>query len=319
MMKKIKKFEEKINQAKSIVIMGHKNLDGDALCSGLALARLIEKNFGKRVVCVYDGNIPDNLDNVPCRKNVEFYEHINENKNFDVAIVLDYGNKRNIGGPLKFIENADFVVEIDHHLHEEKEFGDLCINDESAAATAEIIYRIMTKANWSYDDSVAELLMTGIITDTGHFLFVKTGRVLRIVADLIEYGVDIQKITVGLADKPRKTVVVESVAAGNAEFLFKNTLALAVIDNKSYRNLDGRGETVLSLLGQIRGLDYIVLLKEQKPNQIGISLRGKFKAVDKIANELGGGGHKYAAGAVVYDSLENVKKRVLDIFKRVIK
>ncbi|MBR5904016.1 MAG: bifunctional oligoribonuclease/PAP phosphatase NrnA, partial [Alphaproteobacteria bacterium] len=67
------------------------------------------------------------------------------------------------------------------------------------------------------------------------------------------------------------------------------------------------------------GLEYVVLLKEQKPNQIGVSLRGRGHAVDKIAMALGGGGHEYAAGAVVYDTLENVKKRVLDLFKGVIK
>jgi phosphoesterase RecJ-like protein len=177
---------------------------------------------------------------------------------------------------------------------------------------------MMKKTKWACDAKTAVLLMTGIITDTGNFTFTKDGRVLRVAAELVDMGVDIQKIITGIADKARKTVVVESAAAANAEFLFKNSLALAVITAKDYKNLDGRGETVLSLLGQIRGVDYVVLLKEQKAKQIGVSLRGKFKAVDKIANELGGGGHKYAAGAVVYDTLENVKKQIIDIFKKVI-
>jgi len=319
MIKKLKIFDEKIRSAKNIVIFGHKNPDGDALCSVLAMASLLEQNYGKKPVCVYDGNIPDNLDNVPLRKKINFYEHINTDKVFDVAIVVDYGTARNIGAPYKFAENAKFVIEIDHHIHEQKNIGDLCFDDKHAAATTQVIYEMMTKSKWSCDATTAILLMTGIITDTGNFTFAKDARVLRVAANLLGMGVDIQKITTGLADRARKTVVVESAAAANAEFFFKNQLAFAVIDAKAYKNLDGRGETVLALLEQIRGVDYVVLLKEQKQKQIGISLRGKFKAVDKIANELGGGGHKYAAGAVVYDTLENVKKQVLDIFKKVIK
>ena len=46
-----------------------------------------------------------------------------------------------------------------------------------------------------------------------------------------------------------------------------------------------------------------------------MSLRGKTMPVDYIAEQLGGGGHMCAAGAVVYDSLENVKQRIIDLFK----
>ena len=88
-----------------------------------------------------------------------------------------------------------------------------------------------------------------------------------------------------------------------------------MVVKKDYKYLDGRGETVLSLLGQISGVEYIVLLKEQKPEQIGISIRSRKNPIDKIAVELGGGGHERAAGAIVRDSLENVRARVLELFK----
>lgn len=316
--KQVEIFDKKIKDAGSVILCAHKNPDGDALCSMLALAHLIEINYDKKVVCAYDGNIPDNLDNVPLRKRAQFFEHIKDDAPFDVAIVLDYGIKRNIGGPKKFLDNAKFIIEIDHHKNDDK-IGQLCIDDENAAATGEIVYELMKASKWEYDLMALYALMTAIITDTGMFKYATRGNVLRIAADLVDFGVNIQQVINDLANKPRKTVITESLAAGNAEFFYKNKLAVAIIDNKQYKNLDGRGETVLNLLGQIHGLDYVVLLKEQKANQIGVSLRGRFKAINKIAVELGGGGHEYAAGAVVYDTLENVKKRVLDLFKGVIK
>lgn len=311
-------FDEKIRAAGSIVICAHKNPDGDALCSVLALAHLIEINYGKDVVCIYDGNIPDNLDDVPLRRRMRYFEHIENDAPFDVAIVLDYGIEKNIGGPHKFIENAGFIIELDHHINDEK-IGALSIDDENAAATTEIIYNLMVVAGWNTDLTAARLIMTGIITDTGCFKYAKRGDVMRIAANLIEDGVDIQRIVNDLANKPRKTVVTEAASVGATEFFYKNKLAIAIIDAAQYKHIDGRGETALNLLGQMRGLEYVVLLKEQKPNQIGVSLRGRGHAVDKIAMALGGGGHEYAAGAVVYDTLENVKKRVLDLFKGVIK
>ena len=311
-------FDEKIRAAGSIVICAHKNPDGDALCSVLALAHLIEINYGKDVVCIYDGNIPDNLEDVPLRRRMRYFEHIENDAPFDVAIVLDYGIEKNIGGPHKFIENAGFIIELDHHINDEK-IGALSIDDENAAATTEIIYNLMVVAGWNTDLTAARLIMTGIITDTGCFKYAKRGDVMRIAANLIEDGVDIQRIVNDLTNKPRKTVVTEAASVGATEFFYKNKLAIAIIDAAQYKHIDGRGETALNLLGQMRGLEYVVLLKEQKPNQIGVSLRGRGHAVDKIALALGGGGHEYAAGAVVYDTLENVKKRVLDLFKGVIK
>ena len=313
----VKIFDEKIRTANTIVLMAHKNPDGDALCSVAALGHLIELNYGKPVTCVYDGNIPDNLDEVPLRKRLRFFERVADDTPFDVAIVMDYGIARNIGGPYKFIEKAGFVIEIDHHINENT-IGNLCLNDEGAAATGEIVYELMQAAGWETDMSVARLLMTAIITDTGCFKFVKNGKIMRIVAELVEYGVDIEHIINELANKPRKTIVTEAASVGATEFYFKNKLAMATITAAQYKNMDGRGETALNLLGQMHGVDYIVLLKEQKPNQVGVSLRGRYKSVDKIAVVLGGGGHECAAGAIVHDSLENVKQQVLDLFKKVL-
>ena len=310
-------FNDKICRAKTVFLFAHKNPDGDAVCSVLALARLIELNYDKEVICVYDGNIPDNLDTVPLRKKMRFFDKIEKNVQIDVAIVLDmdYRVTRNIGGPSKFLEQAKFIIEIDHHQEDDKA-GVLCIDDNSAAATAEIVYELMKIAGWKYDMAVNRLLMTAIITDTGCFKYEKSGAVLRIAADLVDSGVDVQRIVNNLNNKSRKTIVTEAASVGATEFYFKNRLALAVIDNKQYKNIDGRGETVLNLLGQMHGVEYLVLLKEQKPNQIGISLRGRDRPVNMIAMALGGGGHEYAAGAIVYDSLENVKEKVLDLFSK---
>lgn len=311
---KIKDFFEHIKAAKSIVIMGHKNPDGDSLCSVLALAHLIELNFGVQPLCVYDGNISDSLDYVPHRHRIKYFERVDLTQIFDVAIVMDYGNQAHIGGPRPLVDNAKFIIEIDHHKNDNT-IADLCLNDDTAAATAIIVYNIMRSANMNIDSIASDLLALGILTDTGNFKFVRNGDALRIMADLIDSGVNVRNLIELMNNKQRKAVQLEAQTAANAEFFYNGRLALATVYKKDYKYLDGRGELVLNLLGQIKGVEYIVLLKEQKPEQTGISIRSRRKPIDGIAVALGGGGHERAAGAIVRDNMENVRKRILELFK----
>lgn len=315
MNKNIKIFTDKLRDAKSVVILAHKNPDGDALCSVLAMGRLIEKNYNSKCVCVYDGNAPDYLDNIPLRNKANFWAKVGGSKHFDLAIVLDYGAEHQIGGPLDFVKKSKFVVEIDHHKNDNP-IADLCINDANADATAIVLYRIMRVAGWRDDADIRDLLALAILTDTGNFKFAHNGESLSVMADLVNGGVNIQRLVELMNNKPRKAVLVEAAAAANAEFFYRNRLAIATINHRDYCNMDGRGEMVLNILGQIKGVEYIVLLKEQKETQIGISIRSRGAAIDEIAASFGGGGHERAAGAIVRgDTLENVRTRIIEAFK----
>lgn len=310
----VKNFIDKIKSAKNIAIMGHKNPDGDSYCSVLALAKLIEINYGVRPTCVYDGNIPEYLDEMPMRSWIKYYERVDLAEVYDLVILLDYGTPKHIGGAKPLVDNARFIVEIDHHQNDEK-LGMLCIDDENAAAVGQIIFEIMKSANWQFDKDVLDLLAVAIITDTGNFKFVRDGRVMQIMAEMVESGVVLRHLFEALRNKPRKSVVAESGAASRAQFLFKGRLAIAIVPHKDYKYLDGRGDTVLNLLGSIKGVEYIALLKEQKENQTGVSLRSRGQPVNHIAEALGGGGHMCAAGAVVNDSVENVRNRIVELFQ----
>ena len=315
MNKNIKLFTEKLRDAKSVLVLAHKNPDGDALCSVLAMARLIEKNYHAKCVCVYDGNAPDYLDNIPLRDKALYWDKVSVKKPFDVAIVLDYGAEHQVGGPLDMVKKAKFVIEIDHHKND-KPIADLCLNDDTAEATAIILYRIMQTVGWRDDADIRDLLAIAILTDTGNFKFTQTGEALTVMAELVNKGVYINRLIELMNNKPRKAVLVEAAAVANAEFFYRNRLAVATISRRDYRDMDGRGEMLLNILGQIKGVEYIVLLKEQKETQIGISIRSRGAAIDGIAASFGGGGHERAAGAVVRgDTLENVHAKIIEAFK----
>ncbi len=311
----LKIFIDKVKNAKTILIAGHKNPDGDSLCSVLAMARLIEMNVGTRPLCVYDGNIPDNLDNMPRRPYIKYYERADLTQPFDLAILMDYGTERHIGGVRPALDAAKFVIEIDHHKNDSK-IGNLCIDDEGASATAEIVYDIMRALDWSFDTDVATLLVAGIMTDTGNFKYARNGTPMRIVGDLVDNGVNVRRLLDSMSNRPRKSVLTEADVVAHTEFFHHGRLAIATVPRSDYKNLDGRGDLILGTLAQIKGVEYIVLMKHQKENQIGLSLRGRMRPVNHIAAALGGGGHEFAAGAVINDmSIDDAKKKIIEMFK----
>lgn len=314
MKKNIEILIDKIKHAKSIAVSGHKNPDGDSLCSALAIMKLINLNFNKRVTVIYDGNIPRELENVPSRKSACFHKHVPEDDKFDLYILVDYGTRKNLGAVEKFVQNADFVIEFDHH-HNDDIIGNLCFDDVEKAATSQIIYDVIRNAKFKTDSEIIDLLTVALITDTGNFKFVRHSDVFRDAMELVDAGANMTQLVNLLNNKDKKTVLVESRAASNAEFFMKGRLVIATINRDDYKQLDGRGELVMRLLGQIHGVQYVVLLKEQRENQIGVSFRSRSVPINQIAESFGGGGHLCAAGAVVQDSLDNVRERVKDAFK----
>ncbi len=314
MEEKLNILAEKIRNANSIIIAGHKNPDGDSLCSMLALARLIELNYGKNPVCAYDGNIPDYLDRVPGRSTVKYFEKIDSNHPFDLAIIVDYGDAAHLGGTLPLVRGACEIAEIDHHKNPTP-MGQICFDNENAAATGQIIFHMMCGAGWRADADALKLMAVAMLTDTGHFKFVRDGAVLRDMAQLVDMGVSLRDLSDMLNNKSRSTILAEARVTSRAEFFYHDRLAVAMVTGRDYKHLDGRGDVILNLLGQIKNVEYVVLLKQQKENQIGISLRSRSQPINHIAEMFGGGGHLYAAGAVAHDTLENVRARVIDVFK----
>lgn len=314
MMEKIQVFIEKVRNAKSIAISGHKNLDGDALCSALALMKLIELNFGKKATVIFDGNVPRDLDNVPLRKEAVFHKSLPENSKYDLYILVDYGTRKNLGEIEKYVDAADFVIEFDHHFNDDL-VGNLCFDDDEKVATAQIILDMIKVVNFNIDKDIVDLLTLAIITDSGNFKFVRYSDVFKDAALLVEKGADIPHLVNSLNNKDKKTVLVESKVVSEAEFFMKGRLVISTINHADYKKLDGRGDIVLSLLAQIRGVQFVVLLKEHKEDQIGISIRSREIPINEIAESLGGGGHLCAAGAVVGDTLKNVRSLIINLFK----
>jgi phosphoesterase RecJ-like protein len=304
---------DKNKAAKRILIMGHKNPDGDSLGSCMGLRHLIADNLGKKATVIYDGNLPFKYDFIPSRKDFIYAEKL-DGKQYDLAIVLDAADLHKLGD----IQAAAFAkipntIKIDHHKSN-GDFADINIVESAFVATCEIIYEIARVAGWEISPVVADCLYLGIYADTGGFNYIDNGNALRVAADLIDSGANARQLQQNLYVLTRDDILAEAAALAATEFFYNGRLAVVPVTNKLYKKLDSSEVTLLMRLRSVIGVRVIAIMKQAKDDEIHVSFRSENVIVRSVAEKLGGGGHDMAAAANIRASLDVAKKTIVEAF-----
>jgi len=304
----------KIAAANSIAIVGHKNVDPDSLGSVLGLGRLIELNFGKKPILIYDGNVPEYMDFFPGRSDMAFAGKLPDGARYDLLFALDIATPSRQFGDYreKIVGHSDFVIKIDHHQNSEK-FGDINIDDDTAGATAEIIFDLAQTAGWKFDVPAAGLLLAAIIHDTGQFAFARRGHTLRVAADLMDAGADMEYLVRELNKSTRRHMMAQANILAAAEF--HGNIAIASVFRKDYKNIDGSPHDVIDMLRRIKSVEYVVIVTEAKDGEVRLSFRSKTRPVNLVAEQFEGGGHRFAAGGRFFGSMAEAKAAVIKAIK----
>lgn len=325
--KYIKKLSELINGSENILLVCHVNPDGDAIGSMLAFYHYL-KARGKSVKMLSPNYLQDFLLWMDGADQVQIFLR---NRKKSAAIVaeanliffLDFNNRSRLGDAEKLIMGANVPgVIIDHHV-EPTLPAIYTISEPSCCATAELIYMLIEGmegrpfSSPEFDESV----YVGIITDTGNFEHGSyTGDTMRIVASLIDAGIDKEKVfnkvynnfsadrmrLQGFALYSRMKLLPEHSAA---------YIWLTRDDLNSFNYVKGDTEGFVNMPLSIRGISVSALFVE-KDGFIKVSLRsnGRFSVNDFAVKFFNGGGHMNAAGGEFYDTLENT----LSFFERCI-
>ena len=315
--KYIKKLEESIASSDNILLVCHVNPDGDAIGSMLALYQFLSSR-GKSVEMLSPNYLQDFLlwmqdaDRINVfLRNRKKARRIIEAAN--LIIFLDFNQKSRMGEAERFLMmSGAFKILIDHHV-DPQDFADMVISEPALCSTAELIHRLVISMNGASFSSPAydEAVYVGIITDTGNFEHgTYTGDTMRIIAGLIDAGVDKGKVfdnvynnfTVnrmrlqGLALHSRLTVIEGYPVA--YIWLTKKDLELF-----GYSKGDTEGFVNMPL--SVRGISVSALFVE-KDGFIKVSLRskGSFSVNDFAVKYFNGGGHVNAAGGEFYEPLD---------------
>jgi bifunctional oligoribonuclease and PAP phosphatase NrnA len=292
------------------LMLGHVHPDADVLGTLMALGLALEA-CGWQVVYGGPHPAPRALDFLP---GVERYAVLKALQGaFDVAVLTDCPNPARTEG---LIDRAravsSVVVNIDHHP-DNRRYGHVNWIDTSAAATGEMVYRLLVGLGLPVTPPVATNLFTAIHTDTGSFRYSNvTPATFQIAAELVTAGADPAAVA---------SAIYERRASDALRWLGESLARVRVSD-------DGRvawlalpagavpeafveSEELVNYPRSITSVRVACLLRELN-GQVKVSLRGKGDVdVQRIAARFGGGGHPNAAGFSVPGALDPVTREVL--------
>lgn len=290
---------ERWRSADKILIAAHEHPDGDAIGSSLALMHALRLQ-GKTVTVYVPDPPPDYLSFLPGFEQVTTAQPRVED--FEMVIVLDctqlYRTHLEEG-----LRQHGQVIVIDHHLGND-EGGTLNLVIPAAAATAHILRALFALGEVPITRDMATCLLTGIFTDTGSFMHDSTTpAILDMASELMSYGARLSHIAHETYQKKELPALRIWGEAFSRVMVSQQTgAAVSVITHEDLENygatrddLDG----VVNMLNTLPQAKFALLLTEYEPGKIKGSLRSEpHKGVDVsvIAQKLGGGGHKLAAG-----------------------
>ena len=299
------------------MILGHKNPDGDSLGSMLALSSFIRHQMKKEAFIPAPSVWPQK------------YFFLEKHKNgagsvftsgIDTLIFLDCSSQNRVDWGELFPEDYSDSkkIVIDHHK-EGKPFGDINWIDPSAAATGEMIYKILEIFDANFTMDIAESIYSAILTDTGRFTYSNTtSKSLEICARLVDSGnLDLTNITSQLyynfSEEYLRNI---GIALYNTRGYYDSKILLLTLDKasvKSFSTTFDDTEGIVDLAMSVKGVEAAALFKELSRNVIRISLRSRGNIdIGSIASELSGGGHHNAAGCTLNMPLSLAREVILD-------
>jgi phosphoesterase RecJ-like protein len=298
---------EALKNAYRALVTGHRNPDGDAIGSELALAELARR-LGVEATIINRDPTPGNLKMLPGVDTIQVLDALPSEfpEAYDLVVTIECPE----------LERAGFdglgrlpILNIDHHPGNPA-YGVVNYLDAESPAVGEMVLRLYGELNLVPTPEAATNLLTALSTDTGDFRYSNaTSRAFRAAAEMVDAGARPATIanwihnhrslaSVRLLGESLQTLRIE--AGGK--------LALIAADAEAYARA-GAGpedsEEIVNVPRSIAGVEAVAYFKQWQPGMVKVSLRSRGSIdVRAVAGMFGGGGHTNAAGCTFNGELE---------------
>ncbi|MDQ8012796.1 MAG: bifunctional oligoribonuclease/PAP phosphatase NrnA [Flavobacterium nitrogenifigens] len=315
---------------KKIAIIPHRGPDGDAMGSTLALYHFLLKNNHQPTV-ISPNDFPDFLAWLPGSETVKIYEKDTSNcikilEEAELIFTLDFNAFHRTGEMEHTLAKltAPFIM-IDHH-EKPHDYAAYTYSDTSYGSTCEMVYNFIAFLNKKedIDKTIATCIYTGILTDSGSFRFPgTTGNTHRIIAELIDLGVENTQIPVLLYDNSSFSRLQLLGRALQNMKIFEDhktsymTLTQEELDSFNY--VKGDTEGIVNYGLSIRGIVFTAIFienREEKIIKISFRSQGGFDVNQFARDHFNGGGHVNAAGGRSEASMEETVNKFEDLVKK---
>ncbi len=307
-----------LREKHSFLLTTHVNPDGDGLGCEYGLYHVLRR-LGKEVRVINAADLPENyafLDG-DVFETYDGSAHDSWIVSADVVMILDTNEMERIGDLGTVVQESEALkVIVDHHLHPSA-VADLYFIDDQASSTGELVFSLLQELiglNFGYEAALG--LYTAIMTDTGSFRFPRsTPRVHRIVADLLEHGINPAHVYEAVYESyPLRRARLLGLMLRDITAVAGGRVTITTVTRAMFEEAGAVQEDVDDMVNYglaIRGVEMTILLVETgKGVRMSFRSRGDVP-VNELAVKFGGGGHCNAAGAFVSDtSLVDVRVRL---------
>lgn len=323
--KEFQTFKELLNGAKRVLLSTHALPDGDGLGAEAALFHYLKR--ARKACRVY------NPDHLPKR-----YKFLDPKENIllgpgqvelwdtcDLWIIVDTNDPRRLGKVWgEMILRARKIVFLDHHTAiddvEEVTYppNAMVLADTESGSIGEMLYHLFEELNLTkVNPDIAQGLYVSVMTDTNSFRYSRTTPLShRIAGEMIEQGVNPEEIYQNIYSSKEVShlrllghmLQNVNIAAGGKIAWLQMDLTL----RKEHRASADDTQSFMNLLLLLKDAEIVCFFREEDDGRIRVSMRSKGTiAINKLAMELGGGGHEYAAGLSHAASLEKTAELVI--------
>jgi bifunctional oligoribonuclease and PAP phosphatase NrnA len=297
-----------IRARQRFVVTSHARPDGDGIGSALACGQIL-RMMGKEAEVVMHDGVPRIYQNLPFADRVVQADTVPPN---DAVILLECdGTRRTL------LDGLDecFLINIDHHVSG-RSFGHINWIDSSVMATAELVFRLARLACVPVDRDMATCLYTGLMTDTGSFMFEGTNEhTFTVARELVLAGANpalcARHIYFG-----HSTAKLRLLGAALSNLHREGPLAWIWVTQEQMQRFGAREEDCEGLVNyalSIGDVQVAIFFRELPDGRFRVSLRSKGEVnVSTVAEHFGGGGHKCASGCSIEGPLAVAVSRIVD-------
>ncbi len=306
-----------LRKASRVLLVVHQHPDGDTLGAGNALGLWLQQE-GKEMVIFCATAVGPDFSYLPLIDTITSDPTIWE-QHWDTIVVLDSGDLSYAGVDQYNPHSCAKIINIDHHATNDF-FGDLNLVLTTASSTCELIYRIMRHSNIIPSEQMATAILTGIITDTDNFTNAATTPLsMEIASSLLANGGQFNRIK----DRVYRQQSIQSFSIWSTILSRLTEHASGIVytymtqdDLAEAHITDGDLKGITNFLNVIEEGTARMILKEMPDGQIKGSFRTTRNDVDvsALAQKLGGGGHKKAAGFTIKGPMETA---IAQVFKTI--
>ncbi|MFN7825699.1 MAG: DHH family phosphoesterase [Pseudobdellovibrionaceae bacterium] len=315
----IKEVADQINNARSLILSTHRQCDGDGLGAQLGLYHTL-KAAGKDVRIINVDATPKKYRFLHPDDHIQYFEEKADFTGADLALIFDTNDERLVE-PLfsELRKRVSRVAFVDHHplLKKGPQPSVGSWIDVTAASTGELAYRLIKELQYPMNKEAARALYTSITFDTQLYRFIRNSPNSHLIAaELLQFDIGIEEIHRHLfGHQTVQKMAFLAKALAEIEYFCEGQLAVLRLsdhDLLSFGLEPDESRDVIDMLMTIDTLEAAALFREDSPDSYKVSFRSKGKIeVLSAAENLGGGGHLYAAGAFVQSPYPTLKANVI--------